>query len=806
MATHQSGHDVFISYSHAADRPVAVALQHGLHRLAKPWYRVRALRVFRDDTSLSATPRLWASIEQGLRGSRFFVLVASPESAASRWVAKEVEFRRRRTDPSTFLIVVTDGEVAWDEEAGDFDWEVTTALPRLLAGWFADEPLWVRLDGARRDTALSLRNAEFRAAVCKIASPVHGVAPDDLDSVDIVQHRVANRVRAGAVATLVVLLVVAVVLGLFAVQQRDEAVRQTVAANARALAAEADALADRDPLLSARLSLAAYRLAPSAEQSRQSVLRSLDRNRHGVRHVVQEPALGGAGGHPGEDRGLAGTVALSPDGSVLAVGSRWTGEVRLWDVASGRELGPLGEAPDNSDRFGPSLRFGDDGTTLTVITIGSTETWAVATRQRLSSGEGPPGGPPPAGTEVGSADGSTRVRGDDNGQLFLLGPDSTPVEMLAELPDVISGIALSRDGSVVAAVDVHGNVVTLRPRVDLRFHVLAAAPARADGAEVESPRLTPSPDGRWLLVARAGAAELWRVAERRVLGRFPASGPLDGELVGFSPDGTRFAIRDGDRLVVRESESQRELASEPVGGDPVEVARAFTRQLGGVAVVVDPTGPVTAVGGDRTREVAATIGGGVQVTVPGRSVAVLESAKAGGDRLTSWTSGADLVGDLRVDSALGGLAVSDDGRYVAFDNEVVDVTTGARTPLRGGPGSGAAGNVLAFAAGGDVVLQQVIPSRDYSGGTRLLLWDRASGALIGEFDNHSLTAVDPFLVATGVVGVGADSALAVTDDGAIVLLGTGTDAWARSLCGLVGDLEPDERRDYLSGIDLGPVC
>ena len=38
----------FISYSHAADGTLAPALHTGLHRLAKPWYVLRALRVFRD--------------------------------------------------------------------------------------------------------------------------------------------------------------------------------------------------------------------------------------------------------------------------------------------------------------------------------------------------------------------------------------------------------------------------------------------------------------------------------------------------------------------------------------------------------------------------------------------------------------------------------------------------------------------------------------------------------------------------------------------------------------------------------------
>lgn len=91
-----AGYDAFISYSHAADGQLAPALQTGLQSLGKPWHRRRALRVFRDKTSLSATPELWPTIEQALAGSRFFVVLASPEAAASRWVDQEVSWWRSR--------------------------------------------------------------------------------------------------------------------------------------------------------------------------------------------------------------------------------------------------------------------------------------------------------------------------------------------------------------------------------------------------------------------------------------------------------------------------------------------------------------------------------------------------------------------------------------------------------------------------------------------------------------------------------------------------------------------------------------
>jgi hypothetical protein len=81
----------FISYSHAAeDGKLAPALQSALHRFAKPWYRLRALDVFRDETSLSVTPALWPSIEKALSESEYFILMASPKAAASHWVRQEM--------------------------------------------------------------------------------------------------------------------------------------------------------------------------------------------------------------------------------------------------------------------------------------------------------------------------------------------------------------------------------------------------------------------------------------------------------------------------------------------------------------------------------------------------------------------------------------------------------------------------------------------------------------------------------------------------------------------------------------------
>ena len=67
---HEASYDAFISYSHQLDKELAIRLQRSLERFAKPWYRVRALRVFRDDASLSANANLWASIQAAMEASK----------------------------------------------------------------------------------------------------------------------------------------------------------------------------------------------------------------------------------------------------------------------------------------------------------------------------------------------------------------------------------------------------------------------------------------------------------------------------------------------------------------------------------------------------------------------------------------------------------------------------------------------------------------------------------------------------------------------------------------------------------------
>ena len=125
------GYDVFVSYSRAADGQLAPAVQSGLQRLAKPWWRRRALRVFRDDTGLTANPHMWNSIEAALLESSWFVMMGSPDATSSRWVGQEVAAWLEHKGADRILIVKTDGTITWDHARQDFA-PASTAIPAAL--------------------------------------------------------------------------------------------------------------------------------------------------------------------------------------------------------------------------------------------------------------------------------------------------------------------------------------------------------------------------------------------------------------------------------------------------------------------------------------------------------------------------------------------------------------------------------------------------------------------------------------------------------------------------------------------------
>jgi hypothetical protein len=297
----------FISYSHQADQRLAAALQDALQQFAKPYYALRAFNIFRDQTDLSANPSLWPKIASALDSSEFFLLMASSKSAQSNWVKREIDhwLRAHQGKPSNLILLWTDGKIVWDTNRGDFDWELTDSLPRVLdwepgdghplsmSGVFRDQPFYVDMTWTRNRDELSLRDPEFLDSVGTIAAELHGLSKSTLVGRDVTEHKRFRRARFGAILGLALLAITATVFAVSAYLDRNKArsaqalaeqrlkeadiareAEKTEAdheriqreiAESRAFANAAYALSDRDPSLSLRFAEAAVSKAPKGK-------------------------------------------------------------------------------------------------------------------------------------------------------------------------------------------------------------------------------------------------------------------------------------------------------------------------------------------------------------------------------------------------------------------------------------------------------------------------------------------------------------------------------------------------------------
>jgi MTH538 TIR-like domain (DUF1863) len=310
-------YDAFISYSHALDGVLAPTLQREIEKFAKPWYRVRALRVFRDNASLSATPGLWTAIEEALARSRWLVVMASPEAAGSPWVDREISWWLANRSADRLLIVVTGGAFVWDAQHQTVDRATSTALPPALHDALSEEPRWVDLRWLREVAHVDRSNPRLRECVADIAATIRGEPKDRLVGEHIRYHRKAMRLARAGVTVLVMLVIVSVVATVVAFAQRSEALEQARLATARQLAATSVASVDTQVDLAQLLAVEAYRTAPTP-QTRAALFRSVTASPHLVRHA-----------HVGES-----VTALTASAARVAVAGTAGGELIHWDLST----------------------------------------------------------------------------------------------------------------------------------------------------------------------------------------------------------------------------------------------------------------------------------------------------------------------------------------------------------------------------------------------------------------------------------------------------------------------------------------
>jgi len=246
----------FLSYKHGKDDALAKSLEKSLEKFAKPTFKRRALEIFRDSNDLSAAADLGEKIRNGLAESEYFICMASPAYAKSKWCCREAEYWRDNKSIDNFLIVLTDGEILWDESTNDFDWSVTTAIPKELSGTFSGEPFYIDFRNTGSEESLNLDNLEFKNRLVLLAATLHNKSIGDMVGEAVKQHKRTMRIRNAAITTLSILLFIAVASAIYAVGQKNKALLSNYIANSQAQFNE-------DPTKSLRLAEHAYKFAKS---------------------------------------------------------------------------------------------------------------------------------------------------------------------------------------------------------------------------------------------------------------------------------------------------------------------------------------------------------------------------------------------------------------------------------------------------------------------------------------------------------------------------------------------------------------
>lgn len=257
-------YDAFVSYARD-DVAVARTLQEALTRIAKPWYRRRLLRVFRDQTDLVAHPDLWDAIAGAIDVSDWLVVVGSPSAARSRWVDAEVQRFLESHGQERVVVVLVDGEAGWDRERGRWA-DDTDAVPAAL-GVLSSPP---RVIDARRmagDTGPRPGVAAVAVAT-ELAAVLLGTSAAEAAARDQRQRRRTRRHLTAVVIAVAVLAGAAVVSAFVEAEEQRAAERRETVARSQQLGAKAQEVSAGNPDLAILLAAEAWRLSSTADAER----------------------------------------------------------------------------------------------------------------------------------------------------------------------------------------------------------------------------------------------------------------------------------------------------------------------------------------------------------------------------------------------------------------------------------------------------------------------------------------------------------------------------------------------------------
>ena len=283
--------------------------------------------------------------------------------------------------------------------------------------------------------------------------------------------------------------------------QKTEAEKQAKISRASELFVQATLMQDRNFQLSWLLGIEAYQTA--------AIFRTHNMLLNNIQTYNQINGI-----LTGHISGVS-SVAFSPDGKILASGSR-DGTIILWDVVTRQPIGqPLvGETrTDVANTTITSIAFSSDGNILASSSLmGTIILWDVATHQ-------PIGKPLTERTTyilgmVFSPDGKTIASEDSNRIILWNIVTRQPIRMLSLEPYEINSIVFSPDGKIIASGSGNGTIILWD--VDTGQPLELSLIGQTSGIGI----ITFGPDGKILASgSEDGTIALWDITKKQLIGQ-----------------------------------------------------------------------------------------------------------------------------------------------------------------------------------------------------------------------------------------------------------------------------------------------